>query len=112
MAAPTTTTPGAEAAVNATVRYCLVPTLKGQTGKAARRALAAADCKVGTVKKTKKRRPFKQVLGQSVKPGSSVSDTTLVNFKVSKKAKPRAKPRCKKGKKAGRKKCPRKKKPR
>ena len=77
-----------EVAISATVRYCLVPKLKGKTGKAARQALHAADCTVGTVSKGKKRRPVKSVLSQSVKAGSSISDTVPVDLRISRKTKP------------------------
>jgi PASTA domain len=84
--APVGTNPD-EVAISATVRYCLVPKLKGKTGKAARQALHAADCTVGTVTKGKKRRPQKTVLKQSVRAGSSISDTVPVNLTISRKKK-------------------------
>jgi len=74
-----------ELAMNATVRYCVVPALKKKTPKAARAALAAADCTVGKTKKSKKRRKKKQVLSQSLPPRSQVSDTAPVDIKVSRK---------------------------
>jgi PASTA domain len=74
-----------EFGIGATVRYCQVPSLKGKTPKAARAALAAADCTVGKVKKTKKARKKKKVLSQSVAPGTSISDTAPVDLKVSRK---------------------------
>jgi beta-lactam-binding protein with PASTA domain len=61
-----------------------VPNLRGKKPKAARRALAAADCTAGKAKKSKKRRKKKKVLSQNVPPGTSISDTTPVGFKVSK----------------------------
>jgi PASTA domain len=76
-----------EWAVSATVRYCLVPKLKGKKPKAARAALAASDCAVGKTKKSKKRRKRKKVLSQSVAPGTSISDTQPVDVKVSRKRK-------------------------
>jgi PASTA domain-containing protein len=84
--APTGTNPE-EDAISATVRYCLVPKLKGKTGKAARQALRAADCTVGSVRKGKKRRPTKSVLSQSVKAGTSISDTQPVDLRISRKKK-------------------------
>lgn len=72
-----------EIGMQATVRYCQVPKLKGKSVKAARKALAAADCTVGKVKKTKKVRNKKKVLSQSVKSGTAISDTVPVNLKVS-----------------------------
>jgi len=76
-----------EVAISATVRYCLVPKLKGKTGNAARQALLAADCTIGQISKGKKRRKVKSVLSQSVKAGSSVSDTQPVNLTISRKKK-------------------------
>ena len=79
---------GIELAVNATVRYCVVPDLKGKKPADARSALTAADCKVGATAKSKKRRKKKRVLSQSVPPGSQISDTASVDIKVSRKRKP------------------------
>ncbi len=76
-----------EEMVGATVRYCVVPNLKGKSPKAARNALTAADCTVGKVKKTKKKRKKKKVLSQSVAPGTSISDTAPVDLKTSQKKK-------------------------
>jgi PASTA domain len=76
--------PDEEEAIGAIIRYCLVPNLKGKKPKAARRALAAADCTAGKAKKSKKRRKKKKVLSQTVAPGTSISDTAPVGFKVSK----------------------------
>ena len=84
--APVGTNPQ-EDAISAVVRYCLVPKLKGKTGKAARQALHAADCTVGTVTKGKKSRPQKSVLKQSVKAGTSISDTVPVALTISRKKK-------------------------
>jgi hypothetical protein len=74
---------GAEYALSATLRFCLVPTLKGKKPKAAKKALKAADCTFGGKKKSKKRRKKKKVVGQSVAAGSSISDTAPVAIKVS-----------------------------
>jgi hypothetical protein len=76
-----------EDAISATVRFCLVPKMKGKTGKEARQALHAADCTVGTVTKAKKRRPVKAILKQSVKAGTSISDTQPVDLRVTRKTK-------------------------
>jgi len=76
---------GEELALGAVVRYCVVPKLKGKSPKKARAALAAADCTVGKVKKTKKERKRKQVLSQDIPPGSSVSDTEPIKLKISRK---------------------------
>jgi hypothetical protein len=87
-----------EAAVSATVRFCKVPNLKGLSGQAARQQLVAADCTIGTISKSRKQLPTKQVLKQSVKANSSIADTAPVGFTISSKLKPRAKPhnKCKK----------------
>jgi hypothetical protein len=82
---PLGTNPG-EDAIGATVRFCLVPKLKGMSGKAARRALAAADCKLGTVAKGKKK-PIKKVLRQGVPAGTSISDTQPVDITIARKKK-------------------------
>jgi hypothetical protein len=75
--------PGIEDAISATLRFCLVPSLKGKKPKAAKKALKAADCAFGGKQKSKKRRKKKKVVGQSVAPGSSISDTAPVAIKVS-----------------------------
>jgi PASTA domain-containing protein len=82
---PTVAT-GQELAVQAVVRYCLVPKLKGKKPGKAKQALRAADCTVGAVRKGRKARK-KRVVKQSVPPGSSISDTTPVDLKVSRKKK-------------------------
>jgi hypothetical protein len=74
---------GFEEGISATVRYCLVPSLRGKKPKAAKQALKAADCAFGGKSKSKKRRKKKKVVGQSVAPGSSISDTAPVAIKVS-----------------------------
>ena len=73
----------AELGMQATVRYCKVPKLKGKTPKAARKALNAADCTVGKLKKTNKVHDKKEVLSQSVKPGKAVSDTKPIKLGLS-----------------------------
>ena len=79
--------PNEEEMMAATVRYCIVPKVKGKSPKAARKALTAADCKVGKTKKSKKRQKKKKVLSQSVAPGTSISDTAPIDLKVSQKQK-------------------------
>jgi hypothetical protein len=84
---PTGTNP-AEDALSATVRFCLVPKLKGLTGRAARAALQAADCKLGRITKAGKRRHrVKRVRTQSVKAGKSISDTQAIDLTISRKHK-------------------------
>jgi PASTA domain len=80
-----------EAAISATVRYCKVPKLKGLPAKAARQALISAECTIGNVTKSAKRRPTKQVIRQSVKANSSIADTAPVDFVVAPKKKPKRK---------------------
>ena len=76
-----------EFAMNATVRYCVVPSLRGKKLGAAKKALAAADCTVGKVKKKGKGKKSKFVRSQGVAPGTSVSDTAPIDLKVGKKPK-------------------------
>ena len=73
----------AEYALSATVRYCLVPKLKGKKPKAAKKALKAADCTFGGKRKSKKHTKKKKVVKQTVAPGTSISDTAPVAIKVS-----------------------------
>ena len=91
--APPTTSVTSEAAISAVVRFCKVPKLKTLTAKAARQALSQADCTIGNVTKSQKRRPTKQVISQSVKPNSSIADTAPVDFVVAPKKKPKRKKR-------------------
>lgn len=79
-----TAQPGAELGIQAVVRYCLVPKLKGKKPGKAKQALRAADCTVGHVRKGRKARK-KRVVKQSVSPGSSISDTQPVDLRVSRK---------------------------
>jgi hypothetical protein len=76
--------PDIEIALQATVSYCAVPKLKGKRVKAARKALAAAGCTVGKVKrpKGKARKAAKFVRKQTVPVGSSISDTAPVGIKL------------------------------
>jgi hypothetical protein len=108
---PPTTSVTSEAAISAVVRFCKVPALKGLTSKAARAALTSADCTIGTVTKSHKRRPTKQVIGQSVKANSSIADTAPVDFVVAPKKKVKQKPKrkkCKQKSKKKRKRCKKK----
>ncbi len=81
-----------EFAENATVRYCLVPAIKGKKLGAAKHALSAAACSLGKVKKNKGRKgkkgkKAKFVRSQSVPPGTSLGDGAAVDVKLGKKAK-------------------------
>jgi hypothetical protein len=83
-----------EFAYNATVRYCVAPSLRGIKLGAAKSALAAADCTLGTVKKKKgkkgkKPKGPKVVTSQSVAPGTAVGDKAPINLTV--KIKPKKK---------------------
>jgi hypothetical protein len=78
-----TAQPG-ELGIQAVVRYCLVPKLKGKKPGKAKRALTAADCTVGAVRKGRRAKK-KRVVKQSVSPGSAISDTQPVDLRVSRK---------------------------
>jgi hypothetical protein len=80
---PGTTGTGLEFGYNATVRYCLVPKLKGKKLGAAKKALANAACATGKVKK--KGRGAKVVRSQSAPPGTSLADGAKVGLKLGKK---------------------------
>jgi hypothetical protein len=81
--APSQAIPEFEFGVGAVVRYCLVPKVKGKKPKRAKKLLRKADCTVGKTGKSKKTRKSKKVVKQSVKPGTSISDTEPVDLKVS-----------------------------
>jgi hypothetical protein len=77
-----------EDALSAVVRFCLVPKLKGLTGRAARQALQAAYCQLGQITRAgKKRHRVKRVRTQSVKAGKSISDTQPIDLTISRKKK-------------------------
>jgi hypothetical protein len=80
---------GSELAMQAVVRYCAVPKLKGKRVKAARKALAAGGCTLGKIKrpKGKARARAKFVRKQTVPAGSSISDTAPVGIKLGPKRK-------------------------
>jgi hypothetical protein len=78
-------TSASELAVQGTIRYCVVPKVRGKSPKRAKRLLREADCTVGNVRKSNKQRKKKKVLRQSEAPGTSISDTQPVNLKVSRK---------------------------
>jgi PASTA domain len=82
-----TPAPGRELAVQAVIRHCLVPKLKGLKPGKARQALTAADCTVGQVRNRAKPKTKKRVIAQSVPAGTSISDTAPVDLTVSKKRK-------------------------
>ena len=85
-----------EFAYNATVRYCLVPSLIGQNLSAAGDALTGAACQLGSVtkKKVKKNKKGKKkkaklfVKSQSAAAGTSLADGAAVDVSLApKKAK-------------------------
>jgi hypothetical protein len=82
-----------EIALQATVRYCAVPKLKGKRVKAAKKALAAGGCKLGKVKRPKgdARKAAKFVRKQTAPAGSSISDTAKVGIKLGPKPQKRKK---------------------
>ncbi len=61
------------------------PQAEGEEPKGARKALTAADCKIGKLKETKKVRDRKEVVSQSLKPGTAVSDTYPIFLGLSRK---------------------------
>lgn len=82
--------PNNEVALNAVVRYCAVPNLRGKKLAAAKSALAAADCTFGKAKKPKKkskRKKAKFVKSLSVAPGTSISNTAPIDLTLGKKPK-------------------------
>ena len=83
MPQPAGFTAPAEFAYNATVRYCLVPKVKGKKLGSARKALANAACALGKVKRPKGSKG-KFVRSQKVRPGTSLGDGASVNVKVGK----------------------------
>ena len=72
--------------LQATVQYCNVPKLKGKKLKAAKKALAAADCgvKVGK-KKVKKKKQRGKVIKQKQKPGFTAPPGSKIAITVGKK---------------------------
>jgi PASTA domain len=81
-----------ELLLQATVRFCRVPNVVGQTQAAATQALTAAECTATvTKKKTKKKKNKGKVLSQKTAPDSSVAPGTAVEIVVGKKAKKKKK---------------------
>ena len=71
-----------EFAENATIRYCVVPKVKGKKLGVAKKVLANAACSLGRVKKKKGQKGAKVVRSQSVVPGTSLGDGAAVNVKA------------------------------
>jgi hypothetical protein len=78
--APTVTPITAPAPI---VRSCTVPNLRRKKLKAAKKAIVAADCKVGTVTKAKGvTAKSGKVAKQSPKPGTTKAAGAKVSFKL------------------------------
>ncbi|MBM3667699.1 MAG: PASTA domain-containing protein [Actinobacteria bacterium] len=72
--------------LQATVEFCKVPKLKGKKGKAAKKALAAADCGVKVAKKrAKKKKQRGKVIKQKQKAGFTAAPGTEIAITVGKK---------------------------
>jgi hypothetical protein len=85
--------------LQATVKFCKVPDLKGQKAGAAQAALAAADCAAKVTRKpTKKKKNVGKVTEQSLAPGTTAAPGTEVPIVVGKKAKTKKKKKKKKKK--------------
>ena len=83
--------------LQATVKFCKVPDLKGQKAGAAQAALAAADCAAKVTRKpTKKKKNVGKVTKQTLAPGTTAAPGTEVPIVVGKKAKAKKKKKKKK----------------
>jgi hypothetical protein len=72
--------------LQATVKFCKVPNLKGKKGKAAKKALAKADCAAKISKqRTGKKRSFGKVIKQKKKAGFTAAPGTQIPITVGKK---------------------------
>ena len=75
-----------ELLLQATVKYCNVPNLKGKKVKAAKAALVAADCAAKVSKKqVRKKRSFGKVIKQKQKAGFTAPPGTQIPIVVGKK---------------------------
>jgi len=63
---------------------CVVPKVIGKELAAAKRAVRAAKCSVGKVKKAASRKPRGKVISQTPKPGAKRAENAKVNLVVSK----------------------------
>ncbi|MET0559094.1 MAG: PASTA domain-containing protein [Solirubrobacterales bacterium] len=79
-APPTQAAPPPPASQPAAPATCLVPKLTGKKLKGARKALAAAKCKLGKVTRTS--RKASKVAGQSPKPGATKTAGAAVNVSL------------------------------
>jgi hypothetical protein len=81
-----------EIALQATMRYCAIPDVRGIKLATARANLAAAYCTVGTIKRLKSRHGRKKakfVRAISPRVGTRVSDTAPIDLTIGKKPKKR-----------------------
>lgn len=84
-------------AFTATIRYCEVPNVVGQTVATATQTLASSDCTLGQVIKAKRKKKkvkkskAPKVTRQSVAPGTKISDTAPIDLTFAKKKKKRKK---------------------
>jgi PASTA domain len=77
-----------ELLLQATVRYCNVPSVKGMKIKPAKQALTAADCTPKVKKKeARKKKNRAKVLKQKKQPGTTAAPGTVVTILVGKKPK-------------------------
>ncbi len=75
---------GGEATSNGSFAFvgCHVPRLKGHSVKAARRAIAAAGCKTGQVRRAHRAAGTLRVIAQSPRPGTWLEPGARVRFTV------------------------------
>jgi hypothetical protein len=71
--------------VRAPVVKCVVPKLKGKTKRKARRALRAANCTLGRVRKPRKARGKLVVSRQSPAAGTELAEGAAVNIRLKRK---------------------------
>lgn len=77
-----------ELLLQATVKYCNVPSLKGKKTKAAKQALVAADCAPRIVRKEVGKKKFRgKVLKQKPAAGETAPPGTQIKIVIGKKAK-------------------------
>ena len=77
------TYPPGEIGLQATVRYCKVPSVEGKSLAVARKILTRADCRVGKLRQTNHVRGKKEVIFQSVQPAFAISDTKPIKLWLS-----------------------------
>ena len=77
------TYPPGEIGLQATVRFCRVPSVEGKSLAVARKILTRADCRVGKLRQTNHVRGKKEVIFQSVQPAFAISDTKPIKLWLS-----------------------------